>query len=239
MIAAMKRLILLLIFTMFALSWVPSVPMRASAAEERYAYVPDGDVWFYAAETESSRVFLLPKTYYVKLLGEGEMYCRVEYLTDEPPYQKVTGFCRTEDIIPVTYLPSRPYLKKQITLSYSLPSGSNSLGGSFSSIDKTFVYYGQRYDGAKLYYYVLSDGTFDYISAESEVVFDLNTDYSEYLASVEAAAGDGGQTAAPPAESTDAALIVVICIACVAAIAVAVFLVRGKKAPPPDDQGEE
>lgn len=233
----MKRFLCLLIFTML-LAALPSASLSAAADGDRYAYVPDGDVWFYAGETESSRVFLLPKTYYVKLLSEGEMYCRVEYLVDEAPYQKVTGYCRTEDIIPVDYTPARPYLKKQITLSYSLPSGSDSLGGSFSSVDKTFVYYGLRYDGAKLYYYVLSDGTFDYVSADSEAVFDLNTDYSEYLASVEAST-QNVPTAAPEQNGSNAALIVVICISCAAAVAVAVFVVRGKKTAPPDDQGEE
>lgn len=243
MIAAMKHFISLLIFTILLalLPVLPSAasPLSAAAAGEQYAYVPDGDVWFYAGESESSRVFLLPKTYYVKILGEGEKYCRVEYLVDEAPYKKVTGYCRTEDIIPVDYVPARPYLKKQITLSYSLPEGTGSLGGSFSSVEKTFVYYGLRYDGAKLYYYVLSDGTFDYISAESEAVFDLNTDYSEYMASIDASAQGGGTGETPPAGNPNAAVIAVICIACAAAVAVAVFVVKGKRTPPPDDQEEE
>lgn len=234
-IADMKRFLLLPILMIVLL--LSPVSLHASAAEERYAYVPDGDVWFYAGEAESSRVFLLPKTYYVKLLSEGEEYCRVEYLTDEAPYQKITGYCKTEDIIPVDYIPVRPYLKKQVTLSYSLPTaGGSGLGGSFSSVEKTFVYYGQRYEGAKLYYYVLSDGTFDYIPAESELLFDLNTDYAEQTAATGAdALGDAQQ----PAQEPNAAVIVVICIACVAAVAVAVFVIRGRKQLPPDDQTEE
>ncbi len=236
----MKHLFSLLILTMiFAVLPVRSASFTASAAEEQYAYVPDGDVWFYAGETESSRVFLLPKTYYVKLLGSGENYCRVEYLTDEAPYKKVSGYCKTEDIIPVDYVPARPYLKKQITLSYSLPEGTGSLGGSFSSVEKTFVYYGLRYEGANLYYYVLSDGTFDYISAESEVVFDLNTDYDEYAAFADASAQGGGTAQTSPSGGMNAAVIAVICIACAAAVAVAVLIVKGKRTPLPDNQDEE
>lgn len=233
MITDMKRFFFLMALAMFALVLLPA-PVAASAAAERYAYIPDGDVWFYAGETESSRVFLLPKTYYVKLLSEGEEYCRVEYLVDEAPYRKISGYCKTEDIIPVDYIPARPYLKKQITLSYSLDAGSDGLGGSFSSVEKTFVYYGHRYDGAKLYYYLLSDGVFDYIAAESELVFDLNTDYTDYAQETmaESAGGIHG------AQGGNAALIVVVCVACVAAVAVAVFVIRGKKQLPPDDQEE-
>ena len=236
MIAAMKRF--LLVLTILCLLLLPAPSLNVSAVGERYAFVPDGDVWFYAGETESSRVFLLPKTYYVKILSEGSMYCRVEYLSDEPPYQKITGYCRTEDIIPVDYTPARPYLKKQITLSYSLPEGTGSLGGSFSSVEKTFVYYGQRYDGAKLYYYVLSEGTFDYIPADEELSYEENTDYLEYIASQQTA-GNDVTDAGPTSGGLNAAVIVVICIACAAAVAVAVFVIRGKKSVQDDETSEE
>ena len=234
----MKRIFLLLISLFLFLRPLPA--LSASAAQEPYAYVPDGDVWFYAGETESSRVFLLPKTYYVRILSTGEQFCRVEYLLDDGLYRKVTGYCKTEDIIPVDYIPSRPYLRKEITLSYSLPTAGGTgsgLGGAFASVERTFVYYGQRYDGAKLYYYVLSDGTFDYIPAEEELAYELNTDYLDYVASKETA-GTGGTVADPP-EGMNAAVIVVICVACAAAVAVAVFVVKGKKAPIQDDAMEE
>lgn len=231
MITDMKRFLVLMALLMFPLALLPS-PLSASAAAEQYAYIPDADVWFYAGETESSRVFLLPKTYYVKIVGEGEEYCRVEYLVDEAPYKKVTGYCKNDDVIPVDYIPARPYLKKQITLSYSLDGENQGLGGSFSSVEKTFVYYGQRYDGAKLYYYLLSDGVFDYIAAESELAFDLNTDFTDYAQETMAEASGTG------AQGGNAAVIAVVCVACVAAVAVAVFVIRGKKQLPPDDQEE-
>lgn len=239
-IAAMKR-IPFLIVTLLLLLLLPAPALSASAAQEPYAYVPDGDVWFYAGETESSAVFLLPKTYYVRILSTGEQFCRVEYLTDDGLYRKVTGYCKTGDIIPVDYIPARPYLRKEITLSYSLPTAGGTgtgLGGSFASVEKTFVYYGQRYDGAKLYYYVLSDGTFDYIPADGELAFELNTDYLDYIASQETSGGSGELVNDPDA-GMNAAVIVVICVACAAAVAVAVFVVKGKKAPVQDDTPEE
>ncbi len=240
MIAAMKRILSLLFFTLMLFSVsLPIGGQTVSAAEGRYAVVPDGDVWFCAGESESSRIFLLPRSYYVRILNEGPLYCRVEYLEDEGPYKKITGYCKTEDIIAVDYIPVRPYLKKEITLSYSLPAaGSGGLGGSFSSVEKTFVYYGQRYEGAKLYYYVLADGTFDFIAADAELAYEENTDYLDYLAAQDTAA-QGGEVAKPEAGGMNAAMIVVVCIACVAAVAVAVFVIRGKKPAPPDDQTED
>ena len=40
------------------------------------------------------------------------------------------------------------------------------------------------------------------------------------------------------AQGGNAAVIAVVCVACVAAVAVAVFVIRGKKQLPPDDQEE-
>ncbi len=216
--------LLLLVF------FVPPAPQRAQAAEERYAAAVEADVWFYASDNENSRLFLLPATYYVKVLSEGETFTRVEYLTDDAPYQKISGYCRTEDLLFVDYIPVRPFLRKEVTLSYTLPQTGGLGGGSFSTVEKTFVYYGHRYEGDTLYYYVLSGDTFDYIPAEKELEYEKNTDCLDYLAaqsaSAEAEKAQGGM---------NASAILVICIACAAAIAIAVLVVRGKRPPAIED----
>lgn len=224
----MKRFTVILSLLLLVL-FAPA-PQRAQAAEERYAAAVEADVWFYASENENARVFLLPATYYVKVISEGETYTRVEYLTDDAPYQKISGYCRTEDLLFVDYIPVRPYLKKEVTLSYTLPQTGGLGSGSFSTVEKTFVYYGHRYEGDALYYYVLSGDTFDYIPAEKELEYEKNTDCLDYLAaksaSGEAEGGQGGM---------NASTILVICIACAAAIAIAVLVVRGKRAPVAED----
>lgn len=214
-------------------------PYRASAAAENcllssaegaeggYALCPTPDVWFYAAKNESSRLFLVPYTYYVKVISRGEPYTEVEYLTDDPPYQKVTGFCKTEDLLFVDFVPARPYLYREITLTYSRPSDAPLGSGSFDSMERTCVYYGFLYEGRNLYYYVLSDGVFDYVQMEEEPVFELNTDY---LTSA------SGKEEPPQNDGFPVAGIVVIVLACAAAVVIAVFLFKGKKSPPPEEE---
>ena len=68
-IADMKRLILLL--PLLAALLFPAPPLTASAVDGRYA-VCEQDVWFYAGASEEERLFLIPDTYYVRVLEEGE-----------------------------------------------------------------------------------------------------------------------------------------------------------------------
>ena len=230
MITVMKRLLYLPLAALLLMIFLGSPAVTASAAEETaYAVAAQPDVWFYASEDESSALFLLPYTYYVKVIRRGEEFSYVEYLTDEPPYKKISGYCRTDKLVFVDYVPARPYLRREVTLSYSLPQ-SGTLSGSFSTVEKSFLYYGHRYEGTQLYYYVLSGDTFGYVPADRELEYDLNTDYLDYLASVDAAGKAGG--------ALSPAAIAVICIACVAAVAIAVFVVRGKKPPVFEEQTE-
>lgn len=222
----MKR-ILSLSLVWFLLLLTPAAGLRAEAASEQYAVAASPSVAFYTAESESAFLFFLPESYYVKIVAEGEPFTRVSYLTDDPPFKKITGYCRTDDLLFVDYVPVRPYLMQEVTLSYALPQTGTLGGGSFSTVERTFVYYGHRYDGVKLYYYVLSGDTFDYVPAESELVYEKNTDYLE-LTSAEAPSGGGS-------DDVSAAVIVTVCLACAAAVAIAVFVFRGKKPPVPDD----
>lgn len=236
MISDMKRLLLLLPLAAILLLSFP-VPLSASAAEKNsyqeplYAVADGTDVWFYASESESSRLFLLPATYYVHILSEGEEYYRVDYLQDETPYRRITGYCRKDSVIPVDYIPVRPFLKREITLSYTLGKEGSFGGGSFSTVEKSFVYYGHRYEGAQLYFYVLSGETFDYIPAERELEYERNTDYLDYLAALEEAEDE-------EQSGLSAAAIAVIAVACVAAVGIAVLVVRGKRQPSFEERAE-
>lgn len=221
-IARMKVLCTLLLLAELLGAFVPTA-VRADAAETGYAVAADASVWFYSAENEESRLFLVPETYYVHILHEGDTFTAVEYLVNEAPYQKVVGYCRTDALTFVDFVPARPYLMKQITVSYTLPEG-DTLGDEFGSIERTFVYYGARYEKGQLYYYVLADGKFGYIPAEEELSFERNDDFLAAVGGEGGAAGTGG--------GLSAAEIAVICIACVAAVVCAGFVIRGKKVSP-------
>lgn len=126
-----------------------------------------GEVWFYASADEEEKRFLLPETYYVRVLERGETYCTVEYLTDDAPYKKLLGYCRTDALTFVDFVPERPYLRRQITVTYTLPQTGDLGTEDFLTVQRTFVYYGDRYEEDGLYLYVLSDNEFGYIPAEA------------------------------------------------------------------------
>lgn len=227
MIADMKRVIALMAFLLLAFS-VPAPAVMPARAEsgERYAVATAKDVWFYADADESTGLFCLPYTYYVKVISEGEIYTAVEYLRDSPPYRKIAGYCKSAALTFVDFIPARPYLFREITVEYVLP-GTSLGNGSFSSVERTFVYYGTRYDAGSLYFYVCRDGVFDYIPAQEELVYELNTDY------LPSPSEDTGNKT-----GLSAVHIAVICVACCAAVAIAVFVMRGKKPSVPQENSD-
>lgn len=229
MMAHMKKLVFLLFFVMFL---APAhVPVRAESL--RYAVAADSNVWFYASEDESDKLFLVPETYYVRILSEGEVFTAVEYLVNEPPYKKVLGYCRTAALTFVDFIPARPYLKRQVVVSYKLPDAGG-MEDTFGSIEKKFVYYGMRYENGQLYFYVLSDGVFGYIPAEEPLVFEKNDDWL-----TAETPPVSGETDAPMSEDGVSAIqIVVICLVLAAAIAVALFVIKGRKPPRGDDASD-
>lgn len=202
-------------------SVVPArTPLYAHAEGERYAVAAERNVWFYSDENEGSGLFILPYTYYVKVLSEGDTFCAVEYLCDSLPYRKIRGYCKKSALTFVDFLPSRPWLLREITVSYGLPAEYGALGnGSFERVEQTFVYYGHRYEQNRLFFYVAKDGVFDYIPASEELTYDLNTDY---LPPPEEAATGG-------TNGISAVHVVVICLVCVAAVVIAVIVMRGKR----------
>ncbi len=231
--ARMKKLIPLVLLLLPLL--VPLPVKRASADELRYAVAADSNVWFYAAESEDEKLFLLPESYYVRVLSVGEEFTAAEYLVNDPPFRKVMGYCRTDALTFVDFIPARPYLRKEITVSYTLPGGGSGVDELFSSIERTFVYYGDRYEKGQLYFYVLYDGKFGYIPAEEEVVFERNDDYL----SVPAGPGVSAEEEPPKESSKGASLgvqIAACCIVLVAAVAIGVFVLRGKRASPSDER---
>ena len=227
MIAAMKRLLLPILLLAFGslLLLPPSLPASAEEqTEERYAVAAREDVWFYAAENEESGLFLIPYTYYVRVLREGTLFTAVRYLDDAAPYRSVTGFCKTEMLTFVDFVPARPYLRREITVTYTV-EGDNPMGnGAFNKLEKRFVYYGTSYAGTARCFYVYADGMFGYVPASQDILYEKNTDYLKQVS---------GETeeppAASPAVSPSPVQIVAICAAVLAVLAIAVLILRGKK----------
>ena len=202
------------------LGCVPAPVRAASAAEEGVYAAAVGEVWFYAEEDEAEKRFLIPESYYVRVLERGEPFCTVEYLTDDAPYKKLLGYCKEEALTFVDYVPERPYLYHLLTVTYSLPDAGGLGTDGFADTERTFVYYGDRPEAGQLYLYVLSEDGFGYLPADAPPVFERNEDPS--------ASVSGETDAAAPVGGVQIAVIV---LACVAAVAIAVILLRGKRAP--------
>lgn len=224
----MKRLIALLVLLFSGCFCLPpslSASAEEERQEERYAVAAREDVWLYSAENEESGLFLLPYTYYVRVLREGALFTAVRYLDDVSPYKSVTGYCKTELLTFVDFIPERPFLRREISVVYTIPAETTMGRGSFDKIEKKFVYYGASYAGTARFYYVYADGIFDYVPAMQEVLFELNTDY------LKPSSGE-----APPPEETgsspSALQIVVICAAGLAVAAIAAIVLRGKRPAP-------
>ncbi|MDE7158558.1 MAG: hypothetical protein K2N74_03190 [Clostridiales bacterium] len=212
----------MLLFVLLIPLSVPRAQVQARAEGERYAVAAERNVWFYSEASEGTGLFILPYTYYVKVVSEGEVFCAVEYLYDSLPYRKLRGYCKKSALTFVDFVPVRPGLLREVTISYNLPAEYGALGnGNFKHIEQTFVYYGHRYEQNSLYFYVAKDGIFDYVPATEELTYELNTDYLP----------------PPPEENEPTAEtggistvhVVVICLVCAAAVVIAVSVMRGKR----------
>ncbi len=163
--------------------WSSCLPPRtactAAAAEEQYACALSYDVYFYAAADENSGLFCIPYTYYVKILSAGEEYCYVQYSADEAPYTALYGYCRTDKLYFVDFVPERPFLFYPLEVTYSLEGSSSFPTGDniFSDVTLTYAYYGDYTVGTSTYWYVALESETGYLPKTMELSYELNTDY--------------------------------------------------------------
>lgn len=165
-------------------------PINADASEFTepktgdYACVLTNDAYFYTAPQTNSGLFLLPKTYYVRLLSYGSEYCKVEYQQEDMYTQKLTGYVKTERLAFVEYIPLRPYPYYVFDVTYRLDDLPQGTGNSFTEIVYTCAYYGDYPIGSETWCYVLRKGEFGYIPKPLDLSFEENTEYADYLASL-------------------------------------------------------
>ena len=225
----MKRFLLVIALGILVSSCAlfPNVPVTVSADGEKtssYAVAADKDVWFYSAPDEESGLFLLPFSYYVKVVEDGQPFCKVEY-GDGVSLPRLTGYCKSETLTPVDFVPTRPFLLKQVTLTYTL-SGTDE--NEFDSLEKNFYYYGSTFRGTARYWYVYADGKYGFVAQNKEPDFELNVDYLT-TPTTTPTEPETPPESAPPMTGVQIALVcIAVCV--IVAIAAAVFFTR--KNPP-------
>ena len=231
--AIVSTLLSLLCATSYLSVAVLPVKRAAAESEERYACALSRDVYLYGAEDEESGLFCIPYTYYVKVLSEGAEYCYVQYATDTAPYSAVYGYCRTEQLHFVDFLPERPFLYYPIEVTYTLETGSAFPAGEdvFSEVTLTYAYYGDYAVGSSVYWYVALDGERGYLPRTRELSYELNTDFEQ----TEPGKDAGGSENGSPVPVAQIVLGVVLCLL---AVGVAYYLLRPRRALPPPTENE-
>lgn len=233
----MKQFILslLILYSVLTATLFPlTVPTRAQATQSvSYACILDENAYLYATSNERSGLFLLPKTYYVKVLSVQGDFAKVEYSTDGEHTKKLTGYCKTAQLTFVDYIPSKPYFYSTFELTYRIDD-SDKRYPFLTEITVTCAYYGEYPIGSEIYCYVLQGDSFGYVPKPTELTVPVNTEYADRLTA----------TTTPPEESEPIetkeslpiAQIVTIVLLCLIAPVLATLVLRPSRARPDFDE---
>lgn len=211
----MKKFILSVLlplpFLLYSCLLLPARPALADTAGE-YACILSDDAYFYPTRNENRGLFLLPKTYFVKVLSIDADFCRVEYLYDDEYAQKLVGYAKTEDLTFVDFIPDRPYLYHLLEVNYTLDTPNAENDAFLDRITITCAYYGDYRIGSETYCYVLRGDSFGYIPKPEDLHYETSTEYQDHLEpepTPQVPADTSEQERSSPAQI---AILVVLCI---------------------------
>lgn len=180
----MKKIITIVFTLLFVAGYLLSPAALCaharSAAEhaETYACILT-NAYFYERESDDSGLFLLPQTYFVKILTTGIRFSYVQYLTDLPPYRAVYGYCKTAELTFVDFRPETPYLYWTIDVDYTMDvSSAVKVDSTLNTVRLTYVYYGEYTVGSSTFCYVQREGEFGYLPKTMDITYPLNREYS-------------------------------------------------------------
>ncbi len=202
-----------------------------------YACILTDNAFFYASRNEKRGLFLLPESYFVKVLSVDGDYCRIEYLYDDSHVKKITGYAKTSDLTFVDYTPQNPYLYHLFEVHYTINDAFSNNDDFLSQITVTCAYYGDYKIGSETYCYVLRGDSFGYIPKPDTLTYPRNPEYENNLVEetppkVEDTLATQEQEGMPPAQI---AILVVLCLLVPALVA---LILRAPKRPPYDTDAE-
>ena len=234
----MKKLILKIFFPLLALCLfiTPSLSALPASAEASpvqgdYACILE-DAFFYALPDENRGVFLLPKTYYVRLLEYGTEFCKIEYQADENLAQRVVGYAKTSALTFVDYIPNCPYLYQTLDVVYQIHDTETLDPSYLTQITVTCVYYGDFKVGSKTYCYVLRGAQFGYVPKPVSLVYDENTEYAVYMESLQASTSAPSSSPSTTATSSSPVQIGILIVLCLLVPFLAALILKPPRRPP-------
>ena len=232
----MKKLLTFTIVCILAILSGLSAPLKISGSADtptsgEYACVLQENAFFYSAPEERRGLFLLPTTYYVKLLEYGEEYCRIEYLYDGDNIKKLIGYAKTSTLTFVEYTPVQPYFYYLFDVHYRIEENGLTDSTFLNEITLTCAYYGDYKIGSETYCYVLRGGTLGYVPKPTYITIPKNNEYEEWVAQQ---TPENSQTELPTQseESSSPAQIAILIALCLLVPTLAALILKPPRRPP-------
>ena len=207
---------------------------KATAEREsgEYACVLAENTYFYASADDRRGLFVLPKTYFVKVIEYGSPYCKVEYLIDGNKTKRVVGYAHTDELTFVDFTPKTPYLTHYFDVHYRIDGGEIEDDAFLTQITVSCVYYGDFSVGSKTYCYVLRDGEFGYVPKPTNLSYLENTEYQDYLDKLATESPPLSQPSTETAQVETPAQIAILIVLCLLVPILAALILKPPKRPP-------
>ena len=219
-----------------ALTGIPHLPAAADAppAAGAYACIVTDDVYFYALPDEKRGLFLLPATYYVKLVEYGEEYCCVEYSQEDANTRKLVGYVKTPALTFVPYTPNRPYLSYVFELRYRIDGAGAAEESFLNEIKIPCAYYGDYKIGSKTYCYVLRGEEFGYVPKPADLSYEPNDEYADYLAGISETPAPDANADTSKKKGASPVQIAILVVLCLLVPVLAALILKPPRRPPYD-----
>ena len=198
----------------------------------QYACILNENTYFYSTKDETRGLFLLPQTYYVKVLSKDVDFCYVEYLADSPKSKRLCGYAKTSELTFVDFLPQTPYLYHTFEVSYYINDGLVGDSSFLNALTVECLYYGDYVVGTKTYCYVLRDESFGYVPKPNGFSYPKNSEYADYLSTQIPVTPDGSDETQTPNESMPPAQIAILVVLCLLVPTLATLILKPPRRPP-------
>lgn len=165
-----KKAGLFLIFFLLSLIFSPADLAKASSS---YARIEEDNIWLYRnpVNADSEKLFLLEKSYYIKVIEAGTLYYTVEIFDNADGFSKVVGHVKRSDVTMCQTSPILPlypkYVLNVITTSANLKLIPDISGATIATMlkNQTVRYYGKYSIDGNIWYYVRFGSEMGYISS--------------------------------------------------------------------------